>query len=377
MQMWKYNFEYKGLVDKAENAMAYCSTASLVYPEEVRIELLYLMVNQMINSMTFKDDAAKEKKREELKKKLKDAHDKGKDTGSRTVALTDVNAKVKQPRSLAVDVFGSLYIADDETKAVWRKKLDGTLTIIAGGGPSSDDTLDDATKASFKSVTDVVVGGVGDLFVLDSEAGRVCLVQPSGKLATVADAKKLAGNKTQARPMRLGLDKSENLYVSAFRDKGQDQEVEIWHVRPGEVAAHVLQKGTTEQAAAADSYPYLLVINPGDKKENRVRRMTARGELESVAAGGGSETADGKLAIEAKLGDPYDLDTDSHGNLYISDWADSERRVRKVTPDGYISTVVAKRDDFTPADIAVNVQGGALYVLNYAKNWAVEAHKIR
>ncbi|MEU7596537.1 hypothetical protein AB0B79_26410 [Streptomyces sp. NPDC039022] len=374
VQLWKYNFEYKGMADKAENAMAYCSTASLVYPEEVRVELLYLMVNQMISSMKFKDENEKEAKREELKKKLKDAHEKGQGAGSRTVALTDVNKDLKQPCSLAVDVFGALYVADCATKTVWRKKLNGDFDRVAGGGTRHDDELDDARQAAFKSVTDIVVGGVGDLFILDRAAGRVCLVRPSGKLTTVADAAKLAGSKTRAVPSRLGLDKSENLYVSAFRG---ESEVEIWHVRPGEVKPHVLQKGKTEEAAAADNFPYLLVINPRDSKETRVRRMTARGELESVVAGGGSETADGKLAIEAKLGAPYDLDTDSRGNIYISDNADSERRVRKVSPDGYISTVVAKRDQFTPAEIAVNAQGGALYVLNSAKNWAVEAYQIR
>lgn len=373
VQMWKYVFEYKGLADKAENAMAYCSTVSIVYPEEVRLELLYVMVNKMIDKMTFKDDNEREKKRKELKEELKKAHDAGKDSGTRLVALADVNEKVKKPSSLAVDVLGALYVADDETNAVWRKKHDKSLAIVAGNGTKTDDTLDDATQAQFKSVTDIVVGGVGTLFILDSEAGRVCMVKPDGKLTTVASAAKLAGNKVPAKPLRLGLDRSQNLYVTAFRG----EEVEIWHVRPGEVAAHILKKGTTEQAAAADIFPYMLVINPGDSKQNRVRRMTAQGELEAVVAGGGTNTADGALAVEARLGDPYDLDTDSHGNIYISDSSDSERRVRKVTPDGFISTVVGKHNEFTPADIAVNVQGGALYVLNSAQKYAVEGYKIR
>jgi uncharacterized protein (TIGR03437 family) len=77
---------------------------------------------------------------------------------------------------------------------------------------------------------------------------------------------------------------------------------------------------------------------------------------------GGTDAGDGLAAVAAQLSSPEGLAVDSAGNLYISDSAD--QRVRKVSPDGIISTVAG--DGYPgalkfPYGLAVD-RAGTLYI---------------
>ncbi|MFE6665748.1 RICIN domain-containing protein [Streptomyces sp. NPDC057697] len=82
---------------------------------------------------------------------------------------------------------------------------------------------------------------------------------------------------------------------------------------------------------------------------HRVRRITTDGKISTVAGtGSGTFGGDGGPAASAQLKNPYGVAVDSAGNLYI---ADSENyRVRKVTPDGKISTIVGSGTSTTSGD---------------------------
>lgn len=67
-----------------------------------------------------------------------------------------------------------------------------------------------------------------------------------------------------------------------------------------------------------------------------VRKVDTRGIITTVA-GGGQALGDGGPAAEAKLDLPQGLAVDAAGNLYIADT--EQNRIRKVRPDGVISTV--------------------------------------
>jgi sugar lactone lactonase YvrE len=75
-----------------------------------------------------------------------------------------------------------------------------------------------------------------------------------------------------------------------------------------------------------------------DYNNNRIRKVTPDG-LISTVAGTGTEgyNGDGGAATSAELFHPYSVAVDGSGNLYIADSANN--RIRKVTPAGAISTV--------------------------------------
>jgi hypothetical protein len=77
-----------------------------------------------------------------------------------------------------------------------------------------------------------------------------------------------------------------------------------------------------------------------DSRNHRVRRIDGAGTITTVAGNGSAittNTGDGGAAIDAPLNEPSGLAIDAAGNLYIADASDN--RVRKVAPDGTITTV--------------------------------------
>ena len=75
------------------------------------------------------------------------------------------------------------------------------------------------------------------------------------------------------------------------------------------------------------------------RSKNRIRKITPDGIITTIAGNGtAGYSGDGGPALEAALNFPAGLALDSENNLYIADR--NNHRIRKVTPDGIITTVV-------------------------------------
>ncbi len=102
------------------------------------------------------------------------------------------NASLRAPFGVAVDVRGNLFIADTWNHRICRVESSGIITTVAGNGTqgfSGDGGL--ATSASLGAPYDVAVDTQGNLFVADTLNHRIRRVDSSGVITT------LAGNDTQ------------------------------------------------------------------------------------------------------------------------------------------------------------------------------------
>jgi hypothetical protein len=111
-----------------------------------------------------------------------------------------------------------------------------------------------------------------------------------------------------------------------------------------EVLAGSASAGFAYGAGAAAQFhsPYGVAVDGegniiiADSYNNRVRKLTPDGTVSTLAGSGSKGFADGAGAA-AQFDCPYGVAVDGKGNIIIAD--SGNRRVRKLTPDGTVSTL--------------------------------------
>ena len=241
------------------------------------------------------------------------------------------------PTGSAYDAAGDLYFAETGQHVIRRLTPAGVLSVVAGtgtqgfagdGGP--------ATLALLDSPQSVALDAAGDLFIADTDNGRVRRVDAaSGAITTVVIAK---------RPAALVLDAAGRLI---FADVGTHQVVRVdlssglQTVLAGSGVQGYAGDGTLATAAGLDS-PYGLAFDAAgdlliaDTHNHRVRRVdAATGVITTVAGtGAGGFSGDG-LATASELDLPRGLAVDAAGGMLVADAGN--QRVRRV--DAYSGAV--------------------------------------
>ena len=205
---------------------------------------------------------------------------------------------------LAIDAQGTVYATDSSTARV-RKISSSAVSIIAGtgnfgyagdGGPALS-----ATLFMGSGVSGVAVDGAGNIYFSDGYNNVVRKINTQGIISTYA------GNGTGAGTGFGGFTGDNGLATSAQLD------------------------GPTD--IAIDSNGNLYICDTGN---SRVRKVTPGGIITTFAGNGNvAFSGDNGQATAAAVPSPGGITVDAQGNVYIS----SARRVRKVAPNGMITTI--------------------------------------
>jgi len=195
-----------------------------------------------------------------------------------------------------------LYLGDGQLRSA--QTINRIITTVAGGGTPSDGIGDGgpATKASLNYPWGVAVGPDGSIYVADSANDRLRRIDPTGIITTIAGTG-----------------------VGGFSGDG----------------------GPATKARL--SFPEGIAVGPdgsiyfGDEGNARVRKIDPDGIITTVAGGGSPADGlgDGGPATQAALRFPQGVQVASDGTIYIADYSSGafSDRIRKVTPDGIITTV--------------------------------------
>src|SRR6267142_1339046 len=276
--------------------------------------------------------------------------------------LPATTASLSLMRGLVADGSGNLYLSDLSRRRIRKIDRNGTISTVAGAitrvGSSGDGGP--AMEAGFDTPTGLAVGPEGNLYIVDQH--RVRKIAPSGVISTVAGTGDFGfsgdgGPATAARlsnPTGLAVDRGGNLQIA---DSGN---MRVRKVTVDGLITTIAGNGYSSfsgdggrathaqllfpSGTAVDPEGNLYIADPGN---GRVRRVSACGEITTVAGNGSSGfSGDGGLATAAKLGaingSGLALAADAAGSLYIAD--SYNNRVRKVTPNGFIDTIAGGSD---------------------------------
>jgi uncharacterized protein (TIGR03437 family) len=261
------------------------------------------------------------------------------------------------PSAVAVDDSGALFIADRLNHRVRKVSADGTITTIAGNGAQGfSGDAGPAVSAQLESPRSLAMGLDGSLFIADTD--RIRKVSSNGTISTVAGGGTLPGGAAdggpatgaQIDPWSVAADKLGNLFIA---DTSHNR---IRRVSPDGTITAVAGDGTAgptgdggPAASATLSYPTAVAVDSEGSLfiadgAIRVRKVSPDGIIRTVAGGGsGNCYLDGVQATSILLCYASGLAVDSAGNLFIStsgfDEGPYDERVRKLAPDGIITTV--------------------------------------
>src|SRR5712691_4919971 len=218
------------------------------------------------------------------------------------------------PRNLALDSGGNLYISDFGGHRVYRMGQDGSLTAAAGTGAagySGDGMAAPRSKLSYPAA--LAVDNQGALYIGDSQNHLIRKVV-GGVIYSVGRA---------ATPTGLALDSLGTLYVA---DRPSGVILRLASLGP----ATAINASARDLAFGADGSLYAA-------DGAVVRRISSSGVADIVAGGGSPAFGDNGPARASRLNHPSGVAADTFGNLYVADR--DNHRVRRVTPDGAITTV--------------------------------------
>jgi sugar lactone lactonase YvrE len=259
-------------------------------------------------------------------------------------------ASLLLPDGISFDALGNLYIADNGNFRVRRVTPDGLITTVAGNGTSGTSGDGGAATNAALRPTAVLADASGNLFVADELNHRVRKIAADGTISTFAGGG-VGGDGGPATaalvvgPRGLAMDAAGHLLIS---DSGNKRirsvalDGTISTIAGTGVAGFSGDGGPATSARLGSTYGITIDaagnLFIADTSNHRIRKVGTDGIISTVAGTGtAGGSGDGGPATSARLNSPNGVAIDPSGNLLIADT--NNNRIRKVSPDGTISTI--------------------------------------
>ena len=309
--------------------------------------------------------------------------------GFGTLDGTGAEARFHFPQGLTLDRMGNLYVADFYNHSIRKITPSGVVTTFAGlsGSSSSSAINGTSTTARFYYPSGIAVDNNGNVYVAEAGTNSIRKITADGVVTTFAGPTgayifgSADGTGTEARfayPEGVAVDSAGTIYVA---DTGNQT---IRKITQGGVVTTLAgtagkaggDDGTS--AAARFNSPLALAVDEGgnvfvaDSRNHTIRKITPTGVVTTFAGAAGEiGSADG-VGTVARFNNPCGVVVDNAGNLFVGDA--NNLTIRKITPDGTVSTIGGKTlfigsadgigpvaNFYYPSAIAID-SAGTLYV---------------
>ena len=250
-------------------------------------------------------------------------------------------ARFAFPQGIAVASPDIIFVGDNMNYRIQKVDVAGNnVSTLAGPPPAAIVMMAPAgyinatgSDARFSNPIALAADAAGNIYVADHENCAIRKISPAGIVTTFA-----------------GGEPKEPGYADAS----------------GTAARF---NGPTGVAVDKDGYVYVV-----DRKNYRIRKITPMGAVSTLAGNGVQGATDG-TGSAALFDQPYGLEVDASGNVYVADG----NRLRKITPMGVVTTLAGSAEKgftdgtgtnarfSTIVDVAVDA-GGYLYVTDLENN---------
>ena len=260
------------------------------------------------------------------------------------------NAQFRNPRGIAVDPAGRVYVADSDNNAIRLITPEGVVTTYAGRLQDAAYRDGPAADARFNQPTGLALDANGNLYVADRWNHVIRRIGTDGMVSTVVGAGGQAGavdgpsdTARLSEPTGVAVDARGNIFIAEFyvgtiRKATPDGQVTTL---AGTLWAQGMQDGEATQARF--NSPRGIAVNAwgdvfvADGDNAVVRRISPGGQVTTLAGQAGIGGSQDGPASQATFGWIWGLALDAANNVYVADRGN--HTLRKITPEGEVSTL--------------------------------------
>jgi hypothetical protein len=261
------------------------------------------------------------------------------------------SARFDSPYRLAVDANGNIYLTELSHSKIRKISSDGNVSVFAGSTAGYMDGM--GTAAKFNNPRGLAVDAAGNVYVADTGNNKIRKITPDGNVTTLAGGEygyaDGQGAAAQFRnPDEIGVDNSGNVSIA---EKPNDVLPKIRKLTSdGNV--------TTPPYNLPFNSLHITVDPAGNVYAGGVDspfvKITTDNTITNLIRGDGYEDGPGASARMYVL----DLSADNNGNLYVADCLNYA--IRKIGADGFVTTVAGAGYGYKDG-IGSNAQFGLLF----------------
>jgi sugar lactone lactonase YvrE len=235
-------------------------------------------------------------------------------------------ARFYKPTGVAIDRQGNLYVADSGNNAIRKVTPDGMTVTLAGGTKGERDGA--GRQAQFNDPKSVAVDDQGTVYVVDAGNHRLRKITADGTVTTLAGSTLgfedgPGGEANFARPEGITIDNAGNILVADTLNHRIRKVTPQGHVTT--LAGSGLQGMLDGPAAKARfnnpadvDMDVTGIVYVADSENNCVRMIRPDGSVGTLAGQPGTTFTNGTGDL-AQFYRPTGLNTDAVGKVYVAD----------------------------------------------------------